>query len=254
MSYPQAQKKPRNDTLFTLRAKYYVLRGAKYYVCGAKYYVCGAKYYDMTDCTPRSRCRNARECDHCAGVRQSQIADIAERIEEEHGALTLTVIKPAENTMAAVKALHASFMRRALAPAGLWTVETGEQFRRLHLNILSPKPLPAKWRHCQSYEQLVCTTARDAAAYIAKRAGMPDELQYRGRLYGSWGQVGVILATQEQYPVVQAATLEIVLGGGERIESRANAPPARSKEDFAEIMRRHLPVVRALTGRAMSET
>src|SRR3990172_8609312 len=132
-------------------------------------------------CTSRSRCRNARQCDYCAAVRQRQIGDIAAQIEQQHGPLVLTVLKPEQNTPAAIKALHASFMRRALAPAGVWTVETGEQFRKLHLNILSPKPLPAKWRGCRTYSELLQTTARDAAAYLAKRAGMPEEQQYKGR-------------------------------------------------------------------------
>lgn len=208
-------------------------------------------------CTSRSRCRNARDCEYCAAVRQQQIGDIAEQIEQQHGQLTITVLKPQQNTAEAIKALHASFMRRCLAPAGIWTVEKGEQFGRLHLNILSPKPLPAKWRNVESYSELVNATARDAAAYIAKRAGMPDEQQYRGRLYGSWGQPGTILATQERFPVVQAAALELVLAGSAEIGQMdisgrwgaARPVRERSREEYAEIANRHLQTIRALTGR-----
>lgn len=208
---------------------------------------------DGGQCTSRSRCRNARECDYCAAARQKQIGDIAEKLEQQYGELTLTVLKPAMNTPEAIKALHSSFMRRALAPAGIWTVETGEMFRKLHLNILSPKPLPAKWRGIESYSELVRATARDAAAYITKRKGMPEQQQYSGRLYGCWGQVGEILATQERHPVVQAAALEVVLSGkrepmpeADKVQER---PRERSKAEYAEIMRRNLPVLRAMTGR-----
>lgn len=202
-------------------------------------------------CSTRSRCRNARECDYCAAVRQQQIGDIAEKMEQQYGPLTLTVLKPQENTAKAIKALHASFMRRALAPAGIWTVETGEIFRRLHLNILSPKPLPARWRGVESYQELVSATARDAAAYIAKREGLPEVQQYQGRLFGSWGQVGAILATQERFPVVQAAALEVGLSGGVVPQPEPLGRPARSKEDYREIAERHLQTLRALTGRAV---
>lgn len=201
-------------------------------------------------CSTRSRCRNARECDYCAEVRQRQIGDIAEKLEERYGPLTLTVLKPEENTAKALKAVHASFMRRCLAPAGIWTVESGEMFRRLHLNVISPKPIPAKWRNCETYSELLTTTARDAAAYIAKRRGMPDEIQYQGRLYGSWGQVGEILATQERYPVLQAATLEVQLSGGQVEAPEPIGREARTKEEFREVAERHLSVLRAMTGRA----
>lgn len=236
-------------------------------------------------CTSRSRCRNARECEYCSRVRQGQIAGIAEKIEQQYGPLTMTVIKPEENTAAAIKAVHASFMRRALAPAGIWTVETGEMFSGLHLNILSPKLREASWKRCTTYSELLRTTARDAAAYIAKREGIPAREQYAGRLYGSWGQVGAILATQERVPVVQAAMIEVSLTGGKiqegvevkRIFSKkqdwarhnpdrqtfynpdfpheCNPPLMESgkqestREERAEIMQRHLPNLYKAQGR-----
>jgi len=166
-------------------------------------------------CTSRSRCRNARGCDYCAAVRQQQIAGVAEKLEQQYGALTMTVLRPEQNTAAAVKAVHASFMRRALAPAGIWTVEQGTLFGGLHLNILSPQPLPAKWKG-QCYSETLRITARDAAAYISKREGMPTPEQYAGRLFGTFGKIGEILATQEYAPVVQAAALEVAMGGGVR--------------------------------------
>lgn len=268
-------------------AKYYVFSGVKYYVCGVKYYVSGQIMGERA-CSSRSRCENARECDICARARQQKIAGVAEAIEQQHGPLTMTVIRPEQNTAAAIEAVRASFMRRALAPAGIWTVETGELFGGLHLNILSPAPREARWRGCQTYSELLRTTARDAAAYIAKRSGMPTVEQYAGRLYGSFGKVGEILATQQRVPVVQAAMLEVAMGGGSRSAdamqdkrvfrkvqdwSRLDAskptfynpefphecnPPLMmesgkaesTKEERAEIMKRHLSRVYEAIGRA----
>lgn len=205
-------------------------------------------------CSTRSRCGNARECEYCATTRQMQIAGMAEALGEQWGQLTMTVIKPESNTAAAVKAVHASFMRRALAPAGIWTVETGELFGGLHLNILSPKPMAARWRGCETYSELLRTTARDAGAYIAKREGIPSAEQYPGRLYGSFGQIGEILATQERMPILQAAAIEVAMGGGKGAEVN---PPLKlegrtretTKEERAEIMRRHLPNLYAAMGK-----
>jgi len=241
------------------------------------------------DCTPRSRCGNARDCEPCGKIRQKRAADQAEKIEAAHGQLTMTVLVPSESNAAAIKALHASFMRRALTPAGIWTVEQGEQFGGLHLNILSPKPAPARWRNCKTYSELVQVTARDAAAYIAKRSGMPALEQYSGRLYGAWGKVGDILASEAVAVTVQAAAIESRLNGGQIVKNyqaqvvdagsqyrteaeemegwTEGAPvggrrvwwsntdptkytwkpekPVLSKNERAEIMRKHLPNIYA---------
>lgn len=192
-----------------------------------------------TKCTSRSRCYNARECDYCAARRQQQIAGIAEKIEQQHGQLTLTRYTPKENTAAAIKAVHASFMRRALAPTGIWTVEAGELFGKLHLNIISPAPKAARWK-CQSYSELLTGTAREAAAYISKRKGIPTPEQYAGRLYGSFGMIGVILATQETVPIVQGAAIEVALSGGRVQVHHDGQGKAVTREDFRDIARQHL--------------
>lgn len=199
-------------------------------------------------CSSRSRCGSARECEYCGRLRQAQIAGIAEKIEAQHGPLTITVLKPEENTAAAIRAVHASFMRRALAPAGLWTVETGELFGGLHLNIISPQVRAARWKKCQSYSELIKGTARDAAAYIAKRAGMPTPLQYQGRLYGSWGMIGAVLVREDMPPIVQGAALESVLSG---VTIRGALPEKKereglTREQYRDIARRHLGNLREI--------
>ncbi len=164
-------------------------------------------------CSDVNHCGNARTCERCARERQRRIADKAEALEKQYGQLTFTRLTPEKNTQDEIRRLRASFLRRALAPAGIWTVETGEKFKGLHLNILSPAPAPAKWRNCTTYSELLQTTARDAAAYIAKRSGMPAIEQFAGNLYGAFGQIGAILASQRANPLLQAAAIESALAG-----------------------------------------
>lgn len=165
------------------------------------------------NCSSRSRCGNARTCDFCARARQQKLANYAEHMEKQHGQLTLTVLCPDKNSQQEINRLRASFVRRSLAPAGIWTVETGSQFNGLHLNILSPRPAPARWRDCKTYSELVQTTSREAAAYIAKRSGMPQPEQYAGRLMGTFGQLFTFLASDQVPPTVQAAAIELTLSG-----------------------------------------
>lgn len=169
----------------------------------------------LGNCTGHDHCGNAHTCARCARERQRQIANKAEALEQQYGQLSLTVLRPEWNTAEAVKALRSSFIRRALTPAGIWTIETGTQFAGLHVNIMSPKPLPARWKNCETYSELLRTTARDAAAYISKRSGMPQLEQYSGRLYGHFGQIGDLLTDQIIAPIVQAASIEIALDTGE---------------------------------------
>jgi hypothetical protein len=234
-------------------------------------------------CTGVNHCGNARTCQRCAHIRQAKIADAAEALEDQHGQLTLTVLVPEKNTQDEIRRLRASFIRRALAPAGIWTVETGEAFAGLHLNILSPKPAPARWRNCNSYQELVRCTSREAAAYIAKQAGMPPVQQYSGNMSGNFGQLFSYLSSNHAHPVVQAVAIEVTMtsnktkkpkqedgemndtptsnpAGWERRNDlydeskppsyvpnrpdQCNPPYTRkekTKEERAEIMRKHLP-------------
>lgn len=220
------------------------------------------------------------------------IAEVAERMEQQYGQLTMTVLKPEQNTAEAVMALRASFLRRKLAPAGIWTVETGTKFLGLHLNILSPKPLHTKIKRCESYSEILRESGRAAAAYIAKRSGMPAREQYSGELWGSFGQIGQILVNQNSAPVVQAAAIEIQLSGGVAMDRKQNGgieyrteqeeargwregekhngrqvwwcldgsgeytykPPRQqhTKEERAAIMRRNLPNLYAAIGKAVT--
>jgi hypothetical protein len=152
--------------------------------------------------------------------------------------------------MAAIKALRASIIRRGIAPAGLWTVETGTKFGALHLNILSPKPHPLKIPYARTYSERIQACTRVAAAYISKQTGMPTPQQYAGHLYGTWGRIHDILTAPDAPPLVQGAALEHILTGKQGPTPPPPAPycsftnttpPTLTREQYAAIARRHLP-------------
>jgi len=144
-----------------------------------------------------------------------ELANKAEQIEQQlGGGLYLTVARPLANSAEALRLMRDDIMRRELAPAGIWTVETGELFAGLHLNIISLKDLDRMPSQYRPHTERIRTSARNVAAYISKRSGMPSVEQYRGRLCGAWGikTVGQHIATMEQAPVVQAAAVQMALG------------------------------------------
>ncbi len=192
------------------------------------------------------------------------MARVAELIEQEHGGLHLTVARPLANSEAALRLMRDDIMRRELAPAGIWTVETGELFAGLHLNIISLKDLDRMPKQYQPHTERIRTTARNVAAYISKRTGMPSAEQYRGRLWGAWGikTVGQIIATMEQSPIIQAGAVQMALEApavrlpyreamrliGERQKREAEQEAAKPKElktteYYREIARRNLAAI-----------
>jgi hypothetical protein len=248
-----------------------------------------------TSCSGVNHCGNIRLCDRCAKARQRKIADAAEILEQQYGQLSLTVITPDINTQDEIKRLRASFLRRTVSPSGIWTIETGEKFNGLHLNILSPKPAPARWRSATTYSELVRYTTREAAAYISKRSGMPPIEQFIGNLYGTFGQLYNYLTDNKICPTVQAAAIEVSLSQPPKtlntteeepmkstpcndpenwvkrndltnpnkpmsyypFEPEKSNPPyhrkMKTKEERAEIMRRHLPNIYAAISKPTPE-
>jgi len=162
----------------------------------------------------------------------------------------LTVIKPNENTARSIRAARGALLRNHVAQAGLWTIETGEKFAGLHLNIISTKPTIPKIRGATSWSAQLETSARIAAAYIAKQSGMPDTHQFDGRLYGTFGAFADIVTGRQMPSVVVAASLQVAMrpvgGPLTRSERREFAELAarkeyRSAEEYREIARTHLP-------------
>lgn len=94
-------------------------------------------------CTPYSRCNQWRECERCSRIRQAQIADVAEARLARNHYLTYIVLKT--NSPLTLADDRKRFLRSVtrLSSGGIWTVEVGEEFRGLHVNLLvaSERPL-----------------------------------------------------------------------------------------------------------------
>lgn len=225
----------------------------------------GKKVPTRSDCKLNPPCGHWRTCELCARIRQKKIADAAQALEAKQGRLCLSVARPPENTAGAIRSLRDQIVRSKLAPAGIWTIETGELFMGLHLNILAPARFSDALRRAGHHVELVQSSARAAAAYISKRAGMPEEQQYRGRLYGKWGNISEVIMTSESLETAapRAALSEWSLmseqdkayaqqgwhrckGGYVKGEP---AKPERTAEEYRAIAARHLPNLLAAVGR-----
>lgn len=95
-------------------------------------------------CTPRSRCNDWRSCDRCARIRQAKIADVAENRLARNHYLTFLVLKTNEPVTLATDRERLIRSVSNLSSGGIWTVEAGEQFRGLHINLLVASETPLK--------------------------------------------------------------------------------------------------------------
>jgi len=211
---------------------------------------------NRSDCTGKHFCKKWRICERCARIRAAQFADRAKDLEARHGRLILARAKPDTNSESAMRRLRDDIMRKKLAPAGLWTIEAGELFAGLHLNLIVPEAVYKTGSKYIEYAEVVRTSARAVAAYIAKRTGMPAPEQYSGRLMGEWGTFSqTLMRSQDRSAaVVQAAMVErsmwqrwqhhgVTHFTKTTISEPASwAPPAAAKtrEEYAEIARRNL--------------
>jgi len=214
---------------------------------------------ESTNCKGRHYCGHWRKCDRCAAIRAARFADRAEYLEHRHGKLALAIAKPASNDAASIKHLHGKLLRQKLAPSGLWTIETGELFAGLHLNLLIPAENMHQATGSVEHIEIVRTTARAAAAYISKRKGMPTERQYSGRLLGEWGSCIQHLMRSDnlQAAPCQAAALAMALEGkrsiadyyktdkqiAEKIAGQHLEKQEKTRDEYAAIMRRNLSAV-----------
>lgn len=201
-------------------------------------------------CRPLRRCGQWRQCQYCAAARQKLIADRAEGLEQQFDTLFLSVIKPHDKTAAAIHKIRAALLRKAFAPAGLWSVETGEKCGGLHLNLIAPAPAPAIMRHAETWSQAISTSARAAAAYINKPDGFPDRAEYSGNLTGSWGHIADIATAAHMPATVQAASIEATLSkhspehylrAAMASREAEQAITTMTREEYREIARRNLP-------------
>jgi len=200
-------------------------------------------------CTKAQRCELFKTCEICARIRQAKIATKAEKLDILAEPLFFSVFKPHENTTKGIQALRASIIRRKLTVGGLWTVEKGEQFGQLHLNLISPELKHHKIKNCETWSQAITTSTRSAAAYISKQKGIPDDNTYSGQLYGTFGQIFDIAVNKGMTPVVQGAAIEMMLNPDIKQKALNNQSQPRqapkptqtkTKAEYQTIAQKHL--------------
>lgn len=209
-------------------------------------------------CTPGQRCGNPRKCEFCARARQKKAADKAETMHQNHGQLYFSVITPHHNTGEEIRRLRASLLRKHIATTGIWSIEKGEQFNHLHINIITPAPRAITLPGADIHTERITTTPRAVASYILKKSGQPSHQQYQGRTFGTWGQIGQFLTTKEAAPIVQAAALNDLIATPHTRQPTHyfNTPstnreqaPTLSKEQYQELARKHLAALYAVVTR-----
>jgi hypothetical protein len=173
---------------------------------------------------------------------------------------------PQFNTESEMKKLRDCILRKKLAPAGLWTIETGELFAGLHLNLIVPKSALQGKTEQFSYQEEIRSSVRAVASYIMKRTGIPAPEQYGGRLMGEWGTIAqmVMASADKQTACVQACMVERTLTQRWQhhgithftqtkvLQIAEWEPPVRekSREEYAEIARRNLSNIYATIARS----
>lgn len=159
----------------------------------------------MKICKKGSRCGLFRICKFCARVRQAHVADIAEQVLSHYPVLYPARITPDINSPVEIERIKSAIKRQLGAYSGLWSVEVGEVFGLLHLNIITPKNIlkPIKGTHYWQGQAL--ENLRRYAAYMVKPSQIPDLSQYRGRQFGSWQSMTDLFKNERQLPVIQGA-------------------------------------------------
>ena len=203
-------------------------------------------------CFPQRPCGRFRTCPRCAKLRQRDAATLAEKLEKLFGPLALTVITPEMQQPEQLAKLRARFMELSKAPAGVWSIETGDQRGTLHTNLIHPLARPVRLRGAAVHTSTVRTSARAIGAYIVKPSQIPDPNLYPGRTFGRCGPLMSYLAQDAENPMIQAAALNKLL----EIAPPPKAPPMMyntpkpvgelSPEQYHQIALRHLPNLAAL--------
>lgn len=205
---------------------------------------------DNSTCTYKNRCKNWRVCEYCAKVRQKKIADLADALFDKSAPLYFSVLRPSRSTEREIKRIRASFIRYSLTEKGLWSVETGEKFAGLHLNVISQGGRMPHIRDCETYSELISTSARAVAAYITKSTGIPAEDFYTGRIFGTFGRLNESFSHRVMPACVQAASIEALLNpDADQANAIIKTPPYcpgwepvyKSKAEYYEIAKAHLP-------------
>lgn len=198
----------------------------------------GSLYSRAAGCHSGSRCKKFRTCEHCARIRQAQVADVAEAGAKKSPITTYAVIRCYDRF--AVARHRAKFIKQMkdATLGGIWTIEDAD-FSGLHLNIIAGTNKPIEsvdiarmwgyrgdadiWAQAVDYKDV-----RNVAAYICKRESIPAKDRFGGHTYGSYGQwktpLGALVEARQQYPLAAAVALEVMLKeagiGGDEYDDR----------------------------------
>lgn len=213
----------------------------------------------MKICKKGSRCGLFRICKFCARVRQAHVADIAEQVLSHYPVLYPARITPDINSPVEIERIKSAIKRQLGAYSGLWSVEVGEVFGLLHLNIITPKNIlkPIKGTHYWQGQAL--ENLRRYAAYMVKPSQIPDLSQYSGRQFGSWQSMSDLFKNERQLPVIQGAfheniTLHQFILPGPYLERQKEIAAMRKfNRSYSEIANDHLVKLRAFTAKVKKQ-
>lgn len=203
-------------------------------------------------CSIARPCRRFKVCARCARLRQASAADLAEKLEKLFGPLALTVITPEKQTAEALAAVRSRYMEMSKAPAGIWSIECGDQRGTMHTNIIHPLAKPASPRGAATHTSALRFGPRVAGAYIVKPKQFPDSNLYTGRTFGRCGPLMSYLAQDTENPLIQAAAMNQLLETNPPKKPEGFMMPAPrpagelTNEEYHQIALRHLPNLAAL--------
>lgn len=213
----------------------------------------------MKICKKGSRCGLFRICKFCARVRQAHVADIAEQVLSHYPVLYPARITPDINSPVEIERIKSAIKRQLGAYSGLWSVEVGEVFGLLHLNIITPKNIlkPIKGTHYWQGQAL--ENLRRYAAYMVKPSQIPDLSQYSGRQFGTWQSMTDLFKSSQQLPLIQGAfheniTLHQFILPGPYLERQKEIAAMRKfNRSYSEIANDHLVKLRAFTAKVKKQ-
>lgn len=198
-------------------------------------------------CRPGNRCHNWRACHKCARIRQARIADAAEKLAGQIGALDWTTITAADQTPTAIARERARWLRQANPAGAIWTIERGEDAGKLHINIIAPSGCAADLPRSAQHRIVRIENPRAVAAYISKPEQAPDAKEWPGRTFGTAGPLWQWLTAKDQHTPVIAAAIQADINRA--AGQRSALPPAQTVDcaadldrvDYRAIMARRLP-------------
>ncbi|MEE9356622.1 MAG: hypothetical protein V3U75_13615 [Methylococcaceae bacterium] len=205
----------------------------------------------IAQCRSGNRCRQWRECEQCAHIRQAKISDIAERGSLQSPYVTYAVVKPLNDSTFTDEKTKLIKAVSKVADGGLWTVETGKN-SGLHTNLIigSSEPFQIETIYGAigvessvfANTKLNHNEVRNVASYSSKRVAMPKKDEYVGNLYGRFGCFKTPLAICAENtisPVMAGVALEQMLAdrGIAEPESDFMMRPMGGGKDTQEAMR-----------------